>query len=316
MTSTTGSRNEFFHRPVLADEAVNLLLTRRDGIYADLTCGGGGHLRLLAERLQPSAVILGIDRDPEALMAARENLKSLSLKIELKNSTFGRLDELLAVAGIKEVDGILIDLGLSSYQIDTASRGFSFMKDGPLDMRMDTWSSLTAAAVVNEYSEERLTAIFREYGEEKRAARIARAIRETRSRQKIMTTLQLVAILKPHLPSRDVNSSLARLFQALRIEVNRELEELETVLPKVLRALRSGGRAVVISYHSLEDRRVKRFFALESRDCLCPPRIPVCVCGHKATVRLLTRKAVKPSREEISVNRRAQSARLRAVEKL
>ncbi|MEW6015827.1 MAG: 16S rRNA (cytosine(1402)-N(4))-methyltransferase RsmH [Candidatus Zixiibacteriota bacterium] len=313
---TTGSRNEFFHRPVLADEAVNLLLTRPDGIYVDLTCGGGGHLRLLAERLQPSAVILGIDRDPEALLAARENLKSLSLKIELKNSTFGRLDELLAMVGIKEVDGILIDLGLSSHQIDTAGRGFSFMKDGPLDMRMDSRANLTAAGVVNEYSEARLANIFREYGEERRAARLARVVHEARARQKIMTTLQLVAILKPHLPPRDMNASLARLFQALRIEVNRELEELETVLPKMLRALRSGGRAVVISYHSLEDRRVKRFFAQESRDCLCPPRIPVCVCGHKATVRLLTRKAVKPSSEEISVNRRAQSARLRAVEKL
>jgi 16S rRNA (cytosine1402-N4)-methyltransferase len=313
---TTGSRNEFFHRPVLADEAVNLLLTRPDGIYVDLTCGGGGHLRLLAERLQPSAVILGIDRDPEALIAARENLKSLSLKIELKNSTFGRLDELLAMASIKEVDGILIDLGLSSHQIDTAGRGFSFMKDGPLDMRMDSVANLTAAGVVNEYSEARLAMIFREYGEERRAARLARAINEARAKQKIMTTLQLVAILKPHLSPRDMNASLARLFQALRIEVNRELEELETVLPKMLRALRSGGRAVVISYHSLEDRRVKRFFAQESRDCLCPPRIPVCVCGHKATVRLLTRKAVKPSSEEIGVNRRAQSARLRAVEKL
>lgn len=313
---TTGSRNEFFHRPVLADEAVNLLLTRPDGIYVDLTCGGGGHLRLLAERLQPSAVILGIDRDPEALIAARENLKSLSLKIELKNSTFGRLDELLAMVGINEVDGILIDLGLSSHQIDTAGRGFSFMKDGPLDMRMDSRANLTAAGVVNEYTEARLADIFREYGEERRAARLARAIHEARARQKIMTTLQLVAILKPHLPHRDMNASLARLFQALRIEVNRELEELEAVLPKMLRALRSGGRAVVISYHSLEDRRVKRFFAQESRDCLCPPRIPVCVCGHKATVRLLTRKAVRPSSEEIIINRRAQSARLRAVEKL
>ena len=295
---------------------MNFLITRPDGIYCDLTCGGGGHLRQLAERLQPKAFLIGVDRDPEAISAARENLKSLSLKIEFLNSTFGRLDEILAMVGVNEIDGALLDLGLSSHQIDTASRGFSFMKEGPLDMRMDPQSPLTGAHVINDYPEDELRAIFREYGEEKRAGRIARAVKEARSRQKIVTTSQLASVLKPLLPPRDLNSSLARLFQAVRIEVNRELEELDSVLSKIVSALRPGGRAVVISYHSLEDRRVKRFFAQEARECICPPRLPVCICGHKPTLKILTKKAVKPSLEEINSNRRAKSAKLRAAEKI
>jgi len=260
--------------------------------------------------------LTGIDRDPEAVAEARSNLGQLPQKINIVNSTFERFDEVIGELGIKQVDGILFDLGISSHQVDAARRGFSFMQDGPLDMRMGFDDILSAETVINEYSEKELATIFRKYGEERYSARAAGAIGRARANERIVNTRRLREILSPVLPPKTRNASLARLFQAVRIEVNRELEQLEKVLPLSLEYLAEGGRLVVISYHSLEDRLVKRFLAAKAKGCTCPDSFPVCVCGHKPEVKILTRKVVKPTDDEIKNNSRARSAKLRAAEKI
>ena len=315
MTSTASQKSDLFHLPVLVEEAARFLITRGDGFYLDLTCGGGGHLKYLSGILSKEATLIGVDRDPEAIAAARQKLGRPQQRTKFINSTFGRLNEVIEELGIKQVDGILFDLGVSSHQIDSPRRGFSFMHDGPLDMRMGD-DILNAETVVNTYSEKELALIFRKYGEERSASRAARAICRARENRKIESTEHLRDILGPVVPAKTRNASLARLFQAIRIEVNRELEQLEKVLPLSLEYLAVGGRLVVISYHSLEDRLVKRFLAEKAKGCICPGDFPVCVCGHKPEVKILTRKVVKPSDEEIKNNSRARSARLRAAEKI
>ncbi|UCD93632.1 MAG: 16S rRNA (cytosine(1402)-N(4))-methyltransferase RsmH [Candidatus Zixiibacteriota bacterium] len=305
-----------FHKPVLVEQSARFLITRLDGVYVDMTCGGGGHLEHFTRLLARAALLVGIDRDPEAVYVARETLGQAPQKIEIVNSSFDRIDEIMRGLGIATADGFLFDLGLSSRQIDSPERGFSFMHDGPLDMRMDRKSDLTAEKVVNDYSEKELAAIFTEYGEERRARQAARAVCVRRKDARITTTGMLTATVAPVLSPRYRNASLARLFQALRIEVNGELDQLREALPRVLERLAVGGRAVVISYHSLEDRIVKRFLSAEARGCTCPKDIPVCVCGGKPTVRVLTKRVVKPSPDEVKENVRARSARLRAAEKI
>jgi 16S rRNA (cytosine1402-N4)-methyltransferase len=280
-----------------------------------MTCGGGGHLKRFTSLLSKTAMLIGIDRDPEAVIVARETLGQAPQKIEIVNSTFDRIDKIMSDLGIGTADGFLFDLGLSSNQVDSPERGFSFMHDGPLDMRMNPKDELTAEKIVNDYSEEELAGIFAEYGEERRAKQAARAVCTRRRKERITTTGMLAEAVTPVLSARFRNASLARLFQALRIEVNGELDQLKEALPRVLDRLAVGGRAVVISYHSLEDRIVKRFLSAEARGCTCPKDIPVCVCGRKPTVRILTKRVIKPSPEEVKENVRARSARLRAAEK-
>ncbi len=316
MTHQNGRSSEPFHRPVMLDEVISYLITCRDGVYFDLTCGGGGHLLGLSKHLDAQAELIGLDRDPEAIETARENLKSIKQNFKLINNIFARLDDVISDLGLTQADGFLFDLGVSSHQIDTPDRGFSFMSDGPLDMRMGTGAARTAAEIVNNYSEKELTALFKNYGEEKRAARAARAIANAREKNRLTTTGQLRKILEPVLAGRHLNASLARIFQAIRIEVNDELDQLKTALESAVEHLIPGGRVVVISYHSLEDRLVKRYFAAEAKGCICPPKTPMCVCGRKPSLKVLTRKVVVPSETEATQNPRSTSAKLRAAEKL
>lgn len=295
---------------------IRLLVTRPDGIYLDLTCGGGGHLKELSKATAPKAVLIGVDRDPEAIAACGANLKSIPQTWKLVESSFARLEEVIRVCGVTAFNGILLDLGVSSHQLDSGSRGFAFMLDGPLDMRMGKDLPRTAESIVNQYSERELARLFREFGEEPRAKKAAAAIGEARSRARIVSTGQLRQILEPILPPRDLNASLARIFQAIRIEVNDELGQLAEVLPRGIDHLVPGGRMAVISYHSLEDRMVKRRFVADARGCTCPPQFPVCVCGRKPSVKIITRKAIRPGEDEVKRNRRAKSARLRVIEKI
>ncbi|MFQ5735346.1 MAG: 16S rRNA (cytosine(1402)-N(4))-methyltransferase RsmH [Thermodesulfobacteriota bacterium] len=310
---------EFAHRSVMPQEVVEYLRCVPGGVYVDGTLGGGGHAARILEASAPDGRVIGIDRDQDALSAAREFLKPYGARAVLVKSDYRDLLVVLDGLGIKEIDGIVLDLGVSSFQLESGERGFSFARDARLDMRMDRTQGLTAYDIVNGQSVEELARILREYGEERDARRIARAIDRQRKIRPVATTLQLAAIVEAAVPRRFQPRSIhpaTRVFQALRIAVNDELEGLAQGLEAGLRALRSGGRFVVISFHSLEDRIVKRSFRDFSTGCVCPPRIPKCVCGHEPGARLLTRRAVKPSEQETGSNPRSRSARLRAVEKL
>jgi 16S rRNA (cytosine1402-N4)-methyltransferase len=300
----------------MVDEVAHYLITRRDGFYADLTLGGGGHLKHVSKILSDQAVLVGVDRDPEAVAFAESNLNRLPQKTTFVNCTFDRLEIVMKEMGSRKIDGILMDLGLSSHQVDSAVRGFSYLQDGPLDMRMGADCDKTAEDIINDYSDKELTVLFKKYGEEKRASQAAKVICKARRENRIKTTEQLRKILEPVLSPKYLTASLSRIFQAIRIEVNHEMSQLETVLPQALSLLAAGGRMVVIAYHSLEDRIVKRFFARESKGCICPDDFPVCVCGRKPSLKILTRHVVKPSEDEMNRNSRARSARLRAAEKL
>jgi 16S rRNA (cytosine1402-N4)-methyltransferase len=273
-------------------------------------------LQKISKELSNRAILIGIDRDLEAIAAATDRLKGSPQKVKIFKERFSRFDSVLQSLNIKKVHGILCDLGVSSHQIDNSNRGFSFMQDGPLDMRMDKEGQLTAAYIVNEYDEGRLTEILKKYAEEKKPRRVARAIIKQRLDGRLKTTGDFRKALDPLFPPARRNSSLARIFQAVRIEVNNELDELETVLPKMVDCLEKGGTVVVISYHSLEDRIVKRFFSEKAKGCTCPDDFPVCVCGRKPELELLTRRVIKPSAGEIRRNSRARSARLRAARKI
>jgi 16S rRNA (cytosine1402-N4)-methyltransferase len=259
---------------------------------------------------------VGVDRDETAVVVARDVLKTVPCSVSIINSRFGSLREVLADIGPGRIDGIYFDLGISSHQIDSAERGFSYLHNGPLDMRMDKNDVLTAETVINDYPEEKLTDIFRRFGEEKRARRIAREIIRHRADDRIMTTGDLRAFLETILPRKNIKDSLSRLFQAIRIEVNGELDELSAMLPEAFDILIPGGRMVGISYHSLEDRMVKRFFAEKARGCICPDKIPVCQCGQKPQAEILTKRLVRPSASEVAQNKRSRSARLRAAARL
>ncbi len=311
----TRKGSERYHLPVLAGEIVKLLITAPEGIYLDLTAGGGGHLKALSAALGSKARLHGVDKDPDAVMEATRVLQDLPQSGQICESSFGDVSEAAARLGEESFDGILLDLGISSHQIDDPTRGFSFMQEGPLDMRFDKSSPTTAADLINSSSEKELTGILRNYGEERGAARIARAIVKERQKNEIRTTRQLATIVSDSVPPPHQNKSLARVFQSLRIVVNREFDELKRVLPEAMSLLNSGGRLAVISYHSLEDRTVKRFFQENSR----VPEIidfPVPVDPDaRPLLKIITRKPLVPDEQEIKLNSRARSAKLRVAEK-
>ena len=273
----------------------------------------GGHAAAILEASSPDGRLLAVDRDPDALCVSAKRLAPYGERVTLVHDSFARLGEVAAQQGFEWFDGILLDLGISSRQLADAERGFSFQHDGPLDMRLDVTEEVTAAMLVNELSQEELAEIFFRYGEERESRRIARALVLARP---IRTTGELAALVSRSVRSRAGGIHPAtRTFQALRIAVNRELEALATTLPRAVTLLRPGGRLAVIAFHSLEDRIVKQFFQRESRDCLCPPEIPVCGCGHRATMDVITRKPIRPTATEVDENPRSRSARLRVAAK-
>ncbi len=303
-----------FHRPIMLQEVVELLDPPEDAICVDGTVGGGGHARALAERLGEHGSLVGIDRDGEALEFAEKTLTGLQCGLELIRGDWRDLNRHLDALGVGEVDAILLDLGVSSHQLDTPARGFSYHHpDVGLDMRMDREASFTAAEVVNEYPEERLTQVIREYGEERWASRIAQFIVERRPLQNVGELVDAIKDAIPASARRTGPHPARRTFQALRMEVNRELEGFEAGLIAALGRLRIGGRIAVISFHSLEDRPVKRLFRHLSKDCRCPPDLPMCACGGPVA-RDLTPRPRTASPEELEINPRAASAKLRALE--
>ena len=309
---------EFQHVSVLLEETVTAVLTDPDGIYVDCTLGGAGHSHALGERLSEKGLLIGFDQDEVALEVAKKRLSDLPCRVMTIPSNFRYLKKELAERGIDAVNGIIFDLGVSSYQLDTAERGFSYMNDGPLDMRMDRHNPLSAEVVVNDYDAEELVRIIREYGEERWAKRIVEFIVDARRKERITTTGQLVSIIKKAIPSKarqDGPHPAKRTFQAIRIEVNQELSILHDTFVDAAELLTPGGRMGVITFHSLEDRITKQTFKELSTGCICPPELPVCVCHHVATVKARN-KAIEPSVEEIERNPRSRSAKLRVAEKL
>lgn len=305
------------HQPVLVERVTELLITDTKGAYLDLTVGGGGHLRALAEQLDAEAKLYGTDVDMEAVERARKALDGIRQEHMVLQTAFADIAEIVGDLPEQSFNGILLDLGISSDQLDSSERGISFRLDGPLDMRLNRNSGITAAELLNNYEEYQLREILAEFGEERRAAGIAGAIVRERQRGMILTTTQLRDIVLSVSRPPHQNKTLARVFQALRIAVNRELDQLSRVLPVALSLLKKGGRLAVIAYHSLEDRQVKHFFQQQASGlCTCPPGLPVCVCGATPTVVLITRKPVVPSKDEITQNSRSRSARLRVAEKV
>ncbi|MBO8142084.1 MAG: 16S rRNA (cytosine(1402)-N(4))-methyltransferase RsmH [Firmicutes bacterium] len=306
------------HVPVLLDEVVDILRPGPGKVLVDCTVGGGGHAAALAARLAPGGRLIGLDRDPNALARARERLAPFQAAVELVHADFRRLGDVLESLGTSKVDGVLFDLGVSSFQLDEAERGFTYRTDAPLDMRMDPSAPLTAEQLVNTLPEAELARILREYGEERWAGRIASQIVRRRARTPFRTTGQLVEAVKEAIPAparRRGPHPARRTFQALRIAVNGELTALEAGLVAALNSLAPGGRLAVISFHSLEDRIVKQMFRDWSAGCQCPPDLPECRCGRQPMVRILTRRPIVPGPEEVAANPRARSARLRAAER-
>ncbi len=279
----------------------------------DGTLGGGGHAAGLLAGSTPNGLLLGLDVDPQALALAQQKLAAFGERVWFRKAAYTSLPQHLADLGWNSVDGILLDLGASSMQFDTPERGFSFLTDGPLDMRFDPEKPLTAAEIVNEWPEMELSDILFRYGEEPAARRIARAIVINRP---VGGTLELAAIIEKVVPRRRFHHPATQTFQALRITVNDEMESVEKILPMAVQALNRGGRLAVISFHSLEDRIVKDYFRRESRDCICPPRQPICTCGHKASIKEINHRPITPTEEEINRNSRSRSAKLRVAEKL
>ncbi len=308
----------FYHVPVLPDECMRGLNLKPDGIYVDGTLGGAGHSRLIAAQLTTGRLI-GLDRDPVALRAAAERLAEFAGKVTLRHANFSQMQQVLQELHIDGVDGILLDLGVSSPQLDDAERGFSYMADAPLDMRMDGNAALTAAEVVNTWSQEELKRILYQYGEERYAPQIAAAICESRSGTPIRTTLELVQIIRRAMPAaalREKQHPAKRTFQAIRIAVNDELGEVKSVMERAIGCLNPGGRLAVITFHSLEDRIVKEGMAEAAKGCTCPAEFPVCICGRKPKVKLITKKPITAQDAELAQNPRARSAKLRICEKL
>ena len=304
------------HQPVLLEETISYLITDLSGIYVDCTLGGGGHLKRLFASLQQDARVIAIDKDRDILEKTRKTIQVAN--VTFCHSDFSRLTQVLAEQNINKVDGIMLDLGVSSFQLDIADRGFSFHEDARLDMRMNRDQDLTAWDIVNDYSEAEISAILFEYGEERYARRIARRIVTKREENSINTTLQLVDIIKSCVPAgyKRGKHPARKTFQALRIAVNGELDALQSVLPQAVDLLKTGGRLCVITFHSLEDRIVKHFMQEKARDCICPPGLPICICGHQAELKINTRKSVEPDAQECEQNSRARSARLRVATKL
>ena len=309
--------SEFHHVSVLLDECIEGLNIKPDGIYVDGTLGGAGHSYHIAEKLTTGRLI-GIDRDPVALKAAGERLSPFADRVTLVHSNFCRMGQVLQELGISGVDGILLDLGVSSPQLDDGSRGFSYMTDAPLDMRMDNGDALSADTVVNTWSYEELKRILYDYGEERYAPAIAAAIVRKREISPIRTTLELVDVIRSAMPPaalREKQHPAKRTFQAIRIAVNDELNSVSKAMDAAIPCLNPGGRLAVITFHSLEDRIVKNAMAAAAKGCICPPEFPVCVCGRKPQVTVLTRKPIVSGEEELARNPRARSAKLRICEK-
>lgn len=311
---------DFTHEPVLLEESIKSLNIKSNGIYLDGTLGGAGHAVEIVKKLDKGTLI-GIDRDEAAISISEERLKQVrgNASIVLIKGNFRDLAQLLAQHGIDEVDGVLLDIGVSSNQLDEPGRGFSYRHDAPLDMRMDRSSGLDAASLVNTYDEKAIRDIIREFGEENWAARIASFIINARKKHRIETTGQLVEIIKAAIPAnarRKGPHPAKRTFQALRIAVNNELGALKDAIGGAVKILRPGGRISVITFHSLEDRIVKTEFHSREKACTCPPSFPVCVCGRKPELKVLTKKPILPSEEELETNRRSHSAKLRTAQKI
>jgi len=307
---------EFKHKSVMLNEVIDALNIQPRGIYLDCTLGGGGHSLKIGEKLDSDGILIGIDRDEEAISAAREKLSSLRCRVEIVHGNFSELDKILDELQIEKIDGAIFDLGVSSHQIDTAARGFSYMHNAPLDMRMDRTKNFSAFDVINNYAEEKLVKIFSEYGEERFSKRIAKNIVGARKNSPIETTGELVKIIEKAVPKiSDGGHPAKRVFQAVRIEVNHELEILSGAVNSAVKRLNFGGRIAIITFHSLEDRIIKNTFKTLAQGCICPKNFPVCVCGHKAEIKILG-KAKTATVEELNQNPRAKSAKLRIAEKI
>ena len=309
---------KFEHKPVMLAEVLAGLNIKPGGIYVDCTLGGAGHSSEIAQRLDGTGLLIGLDQDPEALTAASERLYKYGARVKTVRSNFAEIAWALQSLNIESVDGILYDLGVSSYQLDNPSRGFSYMHDAPLDMRMNPQVGETAKDLVNSLPQSKLTEIIQDYGEERWAARIAEFIVEERQLSDICTTGQLVQIIKKAIPAgarREGPHPAKRTFQALRIAVNRELEILKGALQDGIKHLKTGGRICVITFHSLEDRIVKEVFKEAAKSCICPPKLPVCQCGKQKEVKIITTRPLGPSDAELEDNPRARSAKLRIAER-
>ncbi len=310
---------EFKHIPVMLYECIDGLNIKPDGVYVDCTLGGAGHSLEIAKRLSSNGTLICIDKDIEAINASKQRLQGQKPNIIFVNDDFKNFQNIISQCGYENVDGVLIDLGVSSYQIDNGERGFSYRFDAPLDMRMNKSQSLSADTVVNEYSYEQIVKILFEYGEESFAKSIARNIVKERENKRIETTLQLVKIIEKSVPAKVLHkggSVAKKTFQAIRIEVNGELEDLDRVLNQMVNSLNINGRLVVLTFHSLEDRIVKNVFKDNATGCICPKELPICVCHHKEAIKLVNKKPIIATAEELKNNSRSTSAKLRIAEKV
>ena len=305
---------EFKHKSVLLQETISGLNIQPDGIYVDGTMGGAGHSKEIAKKISDKGLLIGIDRDEEAICVAKDRLKEFS-NVKFVHDNHDNILKILDNLNLTGVDGILLDLGVSSYQLDERNRGFSYMGEANLDMRMDQSQKLTAKTVVNQYSEEEISKILWEYGEEKFSRRIARNICEYRKNKEIETTMELVQIIEKSVPRANDGHPAKRTFQAIRIEVNDEIKPLYNTVKDCIQALNPGGRLCIITFHSLEDRAVKNAYIEASGNCTCPPGLPYCVCGAKSYGKIVTRKPILPTKEELNENTRSRSAKLRIFEK-
>ena len=310
---------EFNHKSVLLDETVDSLNVKSGGIYVDGTLGGGGHSYQILKRMNGKGRLIGIDQDEDAICAATERLREYGDMVTIVRDNYCNIKNVLDNLGITGVDGIVLDLGVSSYQLDTSERGFSYMEDGPLDMRMDNRKNITAEDIVNDYSEMELFHIIRDYGEDKFAKNIAKHIVMERQKERITTTGQLADIVKAAIPMKvraaKGGHPAKKTFQAIRIELNRELDVLKQSIDTMIDLLNDDGRLCIITFHSLEDRIVKNSFRKNENPCTCPPDFPVCVCGKKSKGKIITREPVVPSAGELEENRRAKSSKLRVFER-
>lgn len=309
---------EFVHKPIMLKECLDGLNIKEDGIYFDGTLGGAGHSKEILKRI-PKGLLIAVDKDDDALKVATKRLSEISNNFKTVKSDFKQFNKVLDDLGVDKVDGVLLDLGVSSYQLDNEERGFSYRFDAKLDMRMDRTQDFSAYEVVNEYTEEQLSKIFFEYGEEPFSKKIAKNIVIARQNKKIETTFELVDIIKQSMPKKVLMTKghpAKRIFQAIRIEVNHELDSLDKVIKDMIDRLNKYGRIAIITFHSLEDRIVKNIFKEYSTDCICPKELPVCVCNHKASIKLITRKPIIAGDEEQKENTRSTCAKLRIAEKL